>query len=146
MERPPRPPGERLFDSASLLLAIALGASVLAGALAVYAWALSSQRPAGEAQALAFAAIIAGNLALIVANRSGERTLWQALAASNRAFAWIVAGALAALLAAVYAPSAAEVFRFHPPRASDMAWAMAAGAAPVLWYDIAKLARRRAHR
>jgi len=142
MERPPRPPDERLFDSTSLFLAIALGASVLAGALGVYAWALSSQRPPGEAQALAFAAIIAGNLVLILANRSKERTVLQAMATSNRASAWIVVGSLAALLASIYVPAAAQVFRFQPPGAADMAWAMAAGAAPVLWYDFAKLARR----
>jgi len=142
MERPPRPPDERLFDSTSLFLAIALGASVLAGALGVYAWALSSQRPPGEAQALAFAAIIAGNLVLILANRSKERNVLQAMATSNRASAWIVVGSLAALLASIYVPAAAQVFRFQPPGAADMAWAMAAGAAPVLWYDFAKLARR----
>jgi len=142
MDRPPRAPAERLFDARGFALALALGLSVLAGVCAVYAFALASSRTDGQAQAMAFTAIIAGNLMLILANRSKERTIVQSAGQPNRALGWILGGALAALAATLYVPAIAEVFRFHPIGGADVALAMAGGALPALWYDLVKVLRR----
>jgi Ca2+-transporting ATPase len=144
MDRPPRPPREPLFNAHMLAISLLLGASALAAVCLVYWWAVASGRTDGEARAIGFAAIVFANLALIQANRSRDRLLHQTLGRRNPALWWVVGGALAALALAIYVPPIAGIFRFEPVAALDLAVAAAAGAAGVLWYELRKLARRRA--
>jgi len=142
MERPPRDPRAPLFDGAMLLAALGLGAGVLVGVFAASWWAVGAGRSPGEVAALGFAAIVAGNLAMILASRAGRGSLFAALARPNPALWWVFGGAAAALAAAIYLPPAAAVFRFAPLAAWDLAAALAAGASGVLWYEAVKGARR----
>ena len=142
MRRPPRPPGEPLFNLHMLGVSLLLGAGMLAGVLAVYWWALATGRTDGETRAAAFAAIVCANVALLFVTRSRSRTALETLREPNRALWGIAAGALAALLAALYFPPAAEIFRFSPLGAAELALAAAAGAASVAWYELRKLVRR----
>jgi len=141
MERAPRPVAARLFDGAQLALAFALGASALAAAGLAYGVALGSL-PAGEARAVAFAALVGGDLGLIFANRSHVLTLPELLLHPNRAVWWIAGCTAAALVAVVEVPALADLFRFQAPPAAWLAGALAAGFASVAWYDGLKLARR----
>jgi Ca2+-transporting ATPase len=144
MQRPPRDPRAPLFDARMLGVSLLLGATLLGAVFAVYAWALASGRGEGETRALGFAAIVFGNLALIFANRSHQRTSLEMLREPNAPLWWIVAGALGALAASIYAAPAAAIFRFAPLGAADLAIAAAAGIAGVAWYDLRKwLLRRR---
>jgi Ca2+-transporting ATPase len=142
MHRPPRPPEARLFDARMLAGSLALGASLLLAVGLLYAWALHAGRSGDETRALGFAAIVVGNLALILAYRSRHRPMLRTLFEPNRAFWWIVAGTALALLGVIYVPAAAEIFRFAPLRLPDLALAARAGIAGVAWYDLVKLARR----
>jgi len=142
MRRPPRPPGEPLFNLHMLGVSLLLGAGMLAAVLGVYWWALATGRSDGETRAAAFAAIVFANVALLFVTRSGNRTALETLREPNRALWGIAAGALAALLAALYFPPAAEIFRFSPLGAAELALAAAAGAASVVWYELRKLVRR----
>jgi Ca2+-transporting ATPase len=139
MHRPPRPPGARLFDVRMLAGAVGLGAALLVAVAAVYAWALHAGRGEGETRALGFAALVVGNLALILAYRSRSRTMLRTLAEPNAAFGWIAGGTLAGLLAVIYWPPAAQLFRFAPLRPADLALAAAAGVLAIAGYDLAKL-------
>jgi Ca2+-transporting ATPase len=141
MARPPRDPRQRLFDAGMLGWSVLLGATLLAAVLALYAWALASGRGDGEARAMGFAAIVAGNLTLIFVNRSQARTAWRMLREPNAALWWIAAGTLAALAAVIYVPAAAAIFRFAPPGAPDLAVALAAGITGVAWIDLWKARR-----
>ncbi len=142
MDRPPRPPAQRLFTLRMLAYGLGLGATLLAASALVYGWALTTGRGEDGARALAFATLVAGNLALILVNRSSTLTAWESLAHPNRALWWIVAGAAAALAASIYVPPVASLFRFAAPAPADALLALAAGAASVLWFDFVKLARR----
>jgi Ca2+-transporting ATPase len=144
MARPPRDPGAPLFDARMLGESLLLGVTVLAATFAVYAWALGGGRSEAETRALGFVAIVFGNLALIFVNRSRERTVLETLREPNRALWWIVGGTLAALAASVYLAPVAALFRFAPLAATDAAVAAAAGIAGAGWYELLKLARRRA--
>ena len=144
MAQPPRDPAARLFDARMLASSVLLGATLLAAVLALYAWAVASGRGEGETRAMGFAAIVAGNLALIFANRSHERTALAMMRQPNPALWWIVGGTLAALAAVIYVPAAAGIFRFAPLAALDLAIACAAGMAGVAWIEGWKLARARA--
>jgi P-type Ca2+ transporter type 2C len=139
MDRPPRDPRKPLFDAQMLATGLGLGASALAVVFCVYWWGQSAGRSDGELRALGFATIVFANLALILANRSSERSIWATLARPNPALWWVVLGTLGALAAVVYVPSFAGVFRFAPLGAADVLIAVAAGAAGVLWFEILKL-------
>jgi Ca2+-transporting ATPase len=142
MERPPRDPREPLFNLRMLAVSLALGATMLASVLAAYWWMLRSGRDEGETRATAFAAIVFANLALILSTRSRERTIVEALRSPNPALWWVVGGTLAALIAALYVPPVADIFRFASLRPADLALAAVAGAAGVMWYEVYKLVRR----
>jgi len=126
MERPPRKPAERLFNARMLAASLALGAAVLVAVFAIYAWGVHSGRSEGETRALGFAAVVFGNLGLIVAYRARLRGMLATLVAPNVAFWWIVAGTLAALAAVIYLPAAAAIFRFSALASADLALAAAA--------------------
>jgi Ca2+-transporting ATPase len=139
MDRPPRDPRRPLFDAQMLITGLGLGASVLAAVFCVYWWGQSAGRSDGELRALGFATIVFGNVALIFANRSSERSIAATLARPNPALWWVVLGTLGALAAVVYVPAFAELFRFAPLGPGDVLIALAAGAASVLWFEILKV-------
>ena len=142
MQRPPRPPAEPLFSARMLAISLGLGLSMLMTVGLAYAWAAASGRPDGEVRALGFASVVFGNLALILATRSRDRTLLAVLARPNPALWWIVGGTLAALAGALYVPAAASLFRFAPLGATELAVALGAGLAGIAWLEAFKLARR----
>ena len=141
MQRPPRDPAARLFDAGMLGASLLAGVTLLAAVFALYAWAVGTGRGEGETRALAFSAMVAGNLALIFVSRSERRSALAMLREPNRPLWWIVGGALAALAAVVYVPAAAAIFRFAPLGALDVVLAFAAGIAGVVWVELRKALR-----
>jgi Ca2+-transporting ATPase len=138
MRRPPRDPREPLFSGSMIAQSFALGVTALLAVGALYAWALVSGRSEGEVRALAFAAIVLGNLALIWVNRSRVRGFNELLARRNPALWWITHGTLWALAATIYLPPVAEVFSFARLSAGDLGLALAAGVAGVIWVEFWK--------
>ena len=133
MARPPRDPRARLCGGRRLARSLLIGAPMHAAVLGLY-WALvAAGRPDDETRAAAFAAIVFGNLALILVNRARARGLAATLRARNAPFWWVAGGALAALFAALYVPAAAQLFRFAPLPGGVLAAALAAGLASVIW-------------
>ncbi len=146
MERRPRPVQEPLFTRASIAIGLLLGLGLLAAVALVYGWAQGSARSEAEGRALAFATLVAGNIALIFANRSHTLTIIETAKHRNVALVWIVGATAAALVMSIYIAPMAALFRFAPPAATDLAIAVAAGVASVAWYDVYKVARRRQSR
>jgi Ca2+-transporting ATPase len=140
MRRPPRDPKQPLFSSRMLAGSLLLGGVVLASVLAAYWWVLGAGRSESEVRAFGFAAIVFANLALILANRSQEKTIFATLVRPNPAFWWVVAGTLAALAASIYVAPLAEVFRFGPLPWKEALVAFAAGTAGLLCFEAAKIA------
>jgi len=139
MRRPPRDPREPLFNLRMLGVSLLLGATMLAAVFAVYGWALASGRAEGETRAMAFAAIVFANVALIFVTRSRSHTAIATLREPNRALWWITLGAVGALAAAIYVAPLAAVFRFAPLAAGDLGLAAAAAILGVAWYEARKL-------
>jgi Ca2+-transporting ATPase len=139
MRRPPRDPREPLFSTAMLAMSLALGATALLAVVLLYGWALSAGRSDAEVRALAFSAIVFGNLALIFANRSRSRSILATLTRPNPMLWWMTIGTIAALALALYVPPAAAVFRFAPLGAGDLGLALAVGIAGILWIEGWKL-------
>jgi Ca2+-transporting ATPase len=143
MNRPPRDPLAPLFSAGTLWASLLLGVSVLAAVGLASGWAILSGRGEPEARTIGFAAIVFGNLALILANRSRDRTIFDTLMRPNPALWWVIAGALAALAGAIYVPPVADIFRFVPLGAFELTVALGAGVLGVLGLEVVKLVRRR---
>jgi Ca2+-transporting ATPase len=145
MRRPPRKSKEPLLSRRILVLSVLQGAGVLAVVLAVFIVMLGRGGPEGPGRAVAFAALIAGNLGLILTNRSWSRTILGSLRASNPAL-WLVVGGAAGTLALVLAvPVLRELFRFERVGPADALLGVAAGAASILWFELFKLRPRRSN-
>ena len=114
MRRPPRPPDAHLLDGRALAATLAQGACMFSVVAAVYAWGLRASLGFAQAGALAFTALVAGNLALVILHRAGP-SLWRTLRQPNPAF-WVVGTAALALLCTVTRfDTPARWFGFAPP-------------------------------
>ncbi len=143
MRRPPRKSEEPLLSRRVLVLSILQGMGVLAVVLAVFIVMLGRGGPGGPGRAVAFAALIVGNLGLILTNRSWSRTILGSLRTSNPAL-WLVVGGAAGTLALVLAvPVLRDLFRFERVGPADALLGVAAGAASILWFEFFKLRPRR---
>ena len=146
MERPPRNPREPLFSLQMLGVSLAIGASTLVAVFLACWWGVATGLSEGEQRALGFAAIVFANVATIHAVRSRDLTIIGSLGKPNPALWWITVGTLAALVAAIYVPPVADMFRFAPLSAAGIAVAAGAGLAGIAWYEAYKLLRPRSTR
>jgi Ca2+-transporting ATPase len=113
MRRPPRAPDRRLLDFATLFGGLAQGALVFAAVAAVYLWGRGQRLPDGELAALAFTALVAGNLGLVALNRAVAPGRWGL--AANPVFWGVVGGAAALLALAAFVAPVGTWFGFVPP-------------------------------
>jgi P-type Ca2+ transporter type 2C len=91
-----------------------------------------------SARGLAFTALIAAKLGLVLVNRSWTMGLWRSLTKPNPA-AWIVIAAAAAVLSlALGLPAARGLFHFTATDPASLAGAGAIGAMAALWFEIPK--------
>lgn len=112
MQRPPRPPTKHMLDARTLIGALGFGFLSFLAVACTYLIGLWLALPSPQVAALAFTALIAGNLALLVINR-GTRT-HQAMT-KNAAFLAVAAGALLLLATVTRLPAAGVWFKFEPP-------------------------------
>ncbi|HEY2797873.1 MAG TPA: cation-translocating P-type ATPase [Thermoanaerobaculia bacterium] len=143
MRRPPRSPRASLLPGSAVLFAALQGAAVLAVVLAFYAGGLARGVPVGAVRAAAFAALIVGNLGLILANRSPSKTILRSLGGRNPALWWIVGSAAATLGLVLAMPGLRDLFRFSEVRAVEALLGIGAGAATLVALELLNLGRLR---
>ncbi len=143
MQRPPRPPQERLFALKNIWLSLLQGASVLVVCVAIFHYALPA-RGEDAVRSLVFTALVSGILAIIVINRSWSRNLFAILRMPNAAQWWVVSSAALLLAAVVMIPVTQRLFHFAPVRATDAGIAVIVGLLCVSWFELVK--RRRSRR
>ena len=146
MRRPPRGIGERLLGRRSLGLALLQGAGLLAAVAAVFFIALDKGMGDSEARAMAFASLVAGNLALITVGRSSQFRPWRLLRTMNAAQRRLVAGSIAALLLVLGVPALQRAFHFGRLHVHDLAVPLLVWLLSVAWFEAMKavFARRAA--
>ncbi|MGN7725249.1 cation-translocating P-type ATPase [Luteimonas sp. 22616] len=113
MHRPPRSPHARLIGLRTLLASMGRGLIVLAAVAAAYTGAAYAGLPSPQRGALAFIALVAGNLGLVVLHRSGPA--FRKLQRHDIAFGFIAMPTLALLAAIALRPAVAAWFGFAPP-------------------------------
>jgi len=139
MRRPPRRPEAPLFDARLVAVSVLQGASLLAASVAAFRIGMLHTGSEATGRALAFVALIAGNVALILVNRSWQRGILGTLATRNRASWAVVAGAVLTLAAALLVPFFRGIFRFGAVAPHDAALAAAAGFLSLAWFEALKL-------
>jgi len=138
MCRPPRDPAAPLFTASFVVCSLLQGALVLALVAGLFVMALRQGLPEPDARSLAFAALVATNLVLVLVNRSLGASIIAALAQPNAVLWWVV-GATATILAAVILfPPARELFHFGPLHGDDIVVTLANGLASLLLLELAK--------
>jgi P-type Ca2+ transporter type 2C len=145
MRRGPRKASASLFDGRDIIVGVAQGAIGLVGLLAAYGFAIARDVPEDEARAIAFAGLVAVNIALILANRSRWESLWGSLARHNPFLWWVVGAATVVLLLTIYAAPISALFRFSALTAMQFALALAPAAFMLVGTEILKSLRRRAY-
>jgi Ca2+-transporting ATPase len=139
MQKPPRDPETPLFDMRNILFSLFQGGLVLVTVLAVFAFALYRQLGDADARTLSFSTLVISMLGLIVVNRSWSRNIIDALRSPNRAFWWVIAGALGFLALVLYVPSLRNLFRFSILHADDLLICTGAGLLSSLMIESLKL-------
>lgn len=113
MRRPPRDPARHLLDARLLLRSFAQGIVALLAVSALYLLGRGAGLPAPQTGALAFIALVMGNLSLLVANLSHGRKAWWR---RRNPLLWCIAVPASVLLGVVthlHGPS--DWFGFQPP-------------------------------
>ena len=113
--------------------------TIVAGVLFV---GLRRGMPIDEVRALTFFALILSIVGLILVNRSFSASVWTALRRPNPTLLWILAAVAAILTLALAWPFAADLFRFGPLHADDLALTVGAGVIVFACLDAIKLFRR----
>lgn len=112
MQRPPRQATEPLFGGKLLTSSLLQGAVAFAIAAAIYAWSMSKGWDENTVRALVFAAIVAGNIALVFSNRSLNASWDGAWSRHNPVLWWIVLGGSIGLALVLNVPVLRELFHF----------------------------------
>jgi P-type Ca2+ transporter type 2C len=138
MRRPPRPPQRPLFSAALIVWSVLQGLLALVLVGTVYLVAYRRGMPEREVRALAFFSLVTSVVALILLNRSFSASLLKAFRRPNRALKFVLLGIGAILGLTLVWPAAADLFRFAPLPASDLAITLAAGVSLLLVLELLK--------
>ena len=143
MRRRPRSVNAKLFYKGAAVISFIQGVVVLA--IVVLVFVSTNWRGLGEetARTMAFATIVAANLALIWTNRSWAQTIVGTFRRPNKAFWWILALALFALGLVIYVPPLSSLFRFSALNPIDFLICLGAGLVSIAWFEIFKVVKKR---
>jgi P-type Ca2+ transporter type 2C len=139
MKRPPRDPGESIFDRRTVVWSLLQGLSVLLVSLGVFIAGRNAGFSTQESRAMAFATLIVANLTLILTNASWSRSIIATLRSKNQAMLWVLGGAFVFLALVLYVPTLGQVFRFSGLSALEGLTCVGAGLASVVWFELPKL-------
>jgi len=138
MRRPPRPPDAPLFSARLIWWGILQGVFAFAVVGAIYVAASQRGMPANEVRALSFFSLVTAIVALIFVNRSFSASIMAAWRRPNRALKVVLLGVVAMLTLTLAWPVAAQLFRFGPLHADDLALTVGAGVLVLLILEFFK--------
>jgi Ca2+-transporting ATPase len=144
MDQSPRRTDEHILGGRTIVIAALQGAVMLGATLAVYLWAVLGDRPDEVVRSITFTALVVGNLALILVNRSWRLSAWRSLRERrNPTLKWMLAAAGTLLVVLLAVPWLRDAFHFGPIRVPDAIVAVAAGSLGVVWFEVYKSSQRR---
>jgi Ca2+-transporting ATPase len=138
MRHGPRDAAQPIIGRRQLLLALAQGICLLAGTLAVYWIGIAHGVSVGEARALTFVALTAGNLTLVRVNMTRGYTAIDLARRGHGAFWLIAAGALVGMTLALSVPGLRALLHFEAAPLHLIFSAALVGIASSLSFDVLK--------
>lgn len=115
MKRKPRNPNEQFFGIGKIFSSAVNGILLLAMVVAVYLLSLNEGHSDGEVRAIAFSALIIGNIFLILSGLSKTRNFISVFTEKNMAAIFILPAALLILTLVISIPSFRGIFSFEFP-------------------------------
>jgi Ca2+-transporting ATPase len=115
MNRPPRDPAEDFFGRKKIMNSFLSGLLLLLMVIGVYFLSMYEGHTEGEVRAIAFSALITGNIFLILTNLSKTRNVLAVLAEKNTILLFILLSAFIMLLLTLFVPAMQQVFNFEFP-------------------------------
>ncbi len=115
MQRKPRNPSDSFFGTPRILLSVFIGLLLLGVVLTVYFLSLHEGHTEGEVRAIAFSALIIGNVFLILTDLSKTRSFLSVFTERNYAATFILLAALLMLFAVIAIPGLQGLFAFEFP-------------------------------
>ena len=144
MNRPPRRIGAPIFGRLTLTVAALQGVGVLVAVAAVYLWSVAAGDADDRTRSLTFAALVFGNLLLIIVNRS-----WRLSAARtfverrNPMLKWILGITLSVTVLVLFVPVLRRAFGFGPVGWAELAMIAVVSTLGVAWFEVLKAFARR---
>jgi Ca2+-transporting ATPase len=132
MRRPPRQAKQPLFGGKLLAGSLLQGGVSLVVIAAIYAWGTFRGYEENTVRGLVFVAIVTGNIALVLSNRSLGVSWRRAWSGGNPALWWIVLGGGAGLAMVFNIPVLRELFHFTGDAPQLLATAVLAAASILL--------------
>jgi P-type Ca2+ transporter type 2C len=143
MRKKPRPEHAHLFGRSTLGLGVLQGLGLFVAVLGAFVLGMRWGHPADDARAIAFTALVAGNLALIWANRSALSTVLETRGNRNPALWLVTLGTITTLLVILYVPYVRGIFEFAVLHPNDLLVAFALGFLSITWFEVLKLIHRK---
>lgn len=131
MQRPPRPPSERLFSWAMIGGSLFQGGIAFALLAALYGFAVSEGLAGEHVRALLFFALVAAIVALVLADRSGSASIAASLGRKNVALSFVLASVTTIAAVIMLVPGIPALLRFSTLDWQD--WAIVVGTGVVLF-------------
>jgi P-type Ca2+ transporter type 2C len=142
MQRPPRDPDHRFFSSRRFVRSVFNGALLLIMVLVVAYLSAREGHTEGEIRAIAFSALIIGNIFLILTNLNKTRSFIASILERNVAVLFILGSAAAALLLIISVPALQSLFSFEFPGYRHFLVSLTGAAMVLLILEVLKFARR----
>jgi Ca2+-transporting ATPase len=145
MNRPPRNPNKRFFGIGKILKSCLKGLLLVSSVLFVYFMTITEGHSEKEIRAIAFSALIFGNIFLVLSSLSKTRSFLAVIAEKNVALLLIITGAFSLLFMLLYIPYLQQLFRFSNPGLSHFLISFFASTGILLVLEITKwvLGRKR---
>jgi P-type Ca2+ transporter type 2C len=143
MRRKPRPQQARLFGRSTVAMGVLQGLGLFVAVLVAFVIYMRWGHAPEDARAISFTTLVAGNLALIWANRSVSRTVLETRRTRNTALWLVTLATVTTLLVILYVPSVRAVFQFSILHPNDLLVAFGLGSVSITWFEVLKLIRRR---
>jgi len=139
MSRPPKNYDEPFFGIKKILLSCSQGIGILIIVFLIYIFGLKNGYTEREVRALAFTALIASNIAVILSNRSWTRNIFQIISTRNSTVKWVVGGAAFFLFLILNVPFLLNLFLFDKISFAEALFCAGAGFLSILWFELYKV-------
>ncbi|TBX67663.1 cation-translocating P-type ATPase [Flavobacterium silvisoli] len=143
MRRPPRKPDELFFGWRKITFSLFKGILLFVMVLIVYFLSVKEGHTEGEVRAIAFSALIIGNVFVILTSLSETRNFVSVILERNSAVFIITIMALVILLAAIAVPFLQNIFSFDFPGYQHFIPAIAGASVLLLVLELLKVVKQR---